>query len=66
MSTYNWLDLQTPGSQPPVMPKNLPDHCLDFEYRGKTTNVVQDGNETPYFLFLDNLTSNNTALETPV
>ena len=25
MSTYNWLDLQTLGSQP-VMPKNLPDH----------------------------------------
>ena len=26
MSTCNWLDLQTLGSQP-VMPKNLPDHC---------------------------------------
>ena len=25
MSTCNWLDLQTLGSQP-VMPKNLPDH----------------------------------------
>ena len=28
MSTCNWLDLQTLGSQP-VMPKNLPDHCLE-------------------------------------
>ena len=26
MSTCNWLDLQTLGSQP-VMPKNLPNHC---------------------------------------
>ena len=27
MSTCNWLDLQTLGSQP-IMPKNLPGHCL--------------------------------------
>ena len=27
MSTCNRLDLQTVGSQP-VMPKNLPDHCV--------------------------------------
>ena len=27
MSTCNWLDLQTLGSQP-IMPKNLPNHCL--------------------------------------
>ena len=27
MSTCNWLDLQTPGSRPIIMPKNLPDHC---------------------------------------
>jgi hypothetical protein len=27
MSTCNWLDLQTPGSQP-IMPKNLPKHRL--------------------------------------
>jgi hypothetical protein len=26
MSTCNWLDLQTLGSQPISMPKNLPDH----------------------------------------
>ena len=26
MSTCNWLDLQTLGSQPVVMPKNNPDH----------------------------------------
>ena len=26
MSTCNWLDLQTLGSQS-VVPKNLPDHC---------------------------------------
>jgi hypothetical protein len=26
MSTCNWLDLQTLGSQP-IMPKNLPEHC---------------------------------------
>ena len=25
MLTYNWLDLQTLGSQP-IMPKNLPNH----------------------------------------
>jgi hypothetical protein len=29
MSTYNQLDLQTLGSQP-IMPKNLPDHRLDY------------------------------------
>ena len=28
MSTCTWLDLQTLGSQPIVMPKNLPDHWL--------------------------------------
>ena len=28
MSNCNRLDLQTRGSQPVVMPKNLPDHCL--------------------------------------
>jgi hypothetical protein len=27
MSTCNWLDLQTLGSQP-IMPKNLPKHRL--------------------------------------
>ena len=27
MSTCNRLDLQTLGSQPVIMPKNLPDHC---------------------------------------
>ena len=27
MSTCNWLDLQTLGSQP-IMPKNLPHHCV--------------------------------------
>ena len=27
MSTCNWLDLPTLGSQP-IMPKNLPDHCI--------------------------------------
>ena len=27
MSTCSWLDLQTLGSQPVIMPKNLPDHC---------------------------------------
>ena len=26
MSTCNWLDLQTLGSQPNIMPKNLPNH----------------------------------------
>ena len=29
MSTYNWLDLQTLGSQS-IMPKNLPDHWLQL------------------------------------
>ena len=28
MSTYDQLDLQTLGSQPVVVPKNLPDHPL--------------------------------------
>jgi hypothetical protein len=28
MSTCNRLDLQTLGSQPMIMPKNLPDHCV--------------------------------------
>ena len=27
MSTCNRLDLQTLGSQPVIMPKNLPNHC---------------------------------------
>ena len=31
MSTYNRLDLHTRGSQPVVMPKNLPDHWMDVE-----------------------------------
>ena len=31
MSTCNWLDLQTLGSQPVIMPKNLPDHCPEFD-----------------------------------
>ena len=30
MSTCNRVDLQTLGSQP-IMPKNLPDHCLRAE-----------------------------------
>ena len=30
MSTCNQLDLQTLGSQPMVMPKNLPDHWLSL------------------------------------
>ena len=34
MSTCNWLDLQTLGSQP-IMPKNLPDHCLKEHLWGK-------------------------------
>ena len=28
MSICNRLDLQTLGSQPVIMPKNLPDHCV--------------------------------------
>ena len=28
MSTCNRLDLQTLGSQPVIVPKNLPDHCI--------------------------------------
>jgi hypothetical protein len=28
MSTCNWLDLQTLGSQPIMPPKNLPDHYI--------------------------------------
>ena len=28
MSTCNWLDLQTLGSQP-IMSKKLPDHCTE-------------------------------------
>ena len=27
LSTLNWLDLQTLGSQPIMLPENLPDHC---------------------------------------
>ena len=30
-STCNWLDLQALGSQP-VMPKNLPNHCIEMHY----------------------------------
>ena len=40
MSTYNRLDLQTLGSQP-VMPKNLPDHCVcEREILGDEMNLV--------------------------
>ena len=30
MSTCNRLNLQTPGSPPVIMPKNLPSHCLQL------------------------------------
>ena len=46
MSTCNWLDLQTIGSQP-VMPKNLPDHC--GELPANEPFEVQDGIFTDYF-----------------
>ena len=32
MSTCNRLDMQTLGSQPVMMPKNLPDHCTLAQY----------------------------------
>ena len=32
MSTCNWLDLQTLGSQPVIMPKNLPNHWVATNY----------------------------------
>ena len=31
MSTCTRLDLQTPGSQPVIMPKNLPGHCCSCD-----------------------------------
>ena len=43
MSTCNQLDLQTLGSQPMVMPKNLPDHCLEYSESAndiKSTRLV--------------------------
>ena len=38
MSTCNRLDLQTLGSQPVIMPQNLPDHCLE---------LLDDGRKIP-------------------
>ena len=35
MSTCNWLDLQTLGSQPMIMPKNLPHHCAGWAIKAK-------------------------------
>ena len=32
MSTCNLLDLQTRGSQPISMPKNLPNHCFQVQW----------------------------------
>ena len=39
MSTCNWLDLQTLGSQL-VMPKNLPDHCSPHMSNKKYTKQI--------------------------
>ena len=36
MWTCNRLDLQTLGSQPVIMPKNLPDHCRLKQCSGRT------------------------------
>ena len=43
MSTCNQLDLHTLGSQP-VLPKNLPDHCLTLlKIWHKISQVIGDG-----------------------
>ena len=42
MLTCNQLDLQTPGSQPVIMPKNIPDHWLHLPpilYRFKVNSI---------------------------
>ena len=47
MTTYNRLDLQTLGSQP-IMPKNLPDHCLPlWAFRG---NWIEARSTTQFLL----------------
>ena len=43
MSTCNWLDLQTLGSQP-VMPKILPDHCFATNYMHLCRLLIRDRN----------------------
>ena len=42
MSTCNRLDLETLGSQPMTMPKNLPDH-----WRGTIRARTIEGDESP-------------------
>ena len=44
MSICNRLDLQTLGSQP-VMPKNLPDHCIQHEVWLQITDRLEDGHK---------------------
>ena len=40
MTTCNWLDMQTLGSQP-VMPKTFPDHCNEGQGAGRTNSELQ-------------------------
>ena len=58
MSTCNGLDLQTLGSQPMIMPKNLPDHWFTCNLSHahmlaslhKVINIRQWGEEIPGFV----------------
>ena len=45
MWTCNRLDLQTPASQPVIMPKKLPDHCMEIHPKamiGENRQLVTD------------------------
>ena len=42
MSTCNWLDLQTLGSEP-IMPKNLPDLCCSLESQPVISQINSTG-----------------------
>ena len=47
MSTCNLLDLQTLGSQPVIMPKNLPEHWLEYI----VLEAARAGSSTLKFMF---------------
>ena len=61
MSTCNRLDLQTLGSQPKIMLKNLPDHWLGLGTRRILTNYAQKNLPGHWFKILRKMFLNNPS-----